>query len=667
MPAGKLRFHINTWKVIKRDPWVLYRYHKGLSDRLPIRTTAKCSTSLSTVLCRADPINSGGGQRTSRQRSHKGSSQPLGRVLLKPVSCPKEGWRTETGNKPKSSEQVCSNGAFQNGGNPYINRPSQSGGLVGKSGSERCILRNPDPPMPPPVLEVRVPGKTLSDSVPTLRPVIGTLGLYQDPKASTSPPPRDGGTTDSIHRLYPCPGGVQGTSKESCRGFSVPPAMSGFKGKPEEINFRTSPSNRIPGLHCRHSPNGAETPSGQDKKICAESRAMMREKKQVSGRALVCLVGKMSATSQVIPPDPLFYRHLQMALSATLNQHHQCYEALVPLTTECREELMWWDTHMINWNGKSLLKKEVDMIIDSDASLTGWGATSQNQRTGGPWSQTEHRMHINCLELLAATLAVQTFLKNKTRMSVLLRLDSTTAVAYINNLGGTVSKELVDVAKNLWMWCRERNIHITAQHLPGVQNVIADAESRTMTDRSDWQLKPVIFGRITRLWGLIEMDLFASRLTAQCPAFFSWQPYPYAVARDAFLQDWSQIKGYPNPPWSLFGRVLSKVQMDRARTILVAPVWKTQPWYPLLLQMLIAVPRLINHDQIMLNRDPEGLVPQLAWHISGRDTETKSFRRKLPHSCSSHGGLRQTSLMTHSLASGIAGVVQGVQISLQAL
>ena len=118
----------------------------------------------------------------------------------------------------------------------------------------------------------------------------------------------------------------------------------------------------------------------------------------------------MNATSQVIRPAPLFYRHLQMALSATLNQHSQCYEAQVPLTSECREELMWWDTHMINWNGKSLLKKEVDMTIDSDASLTGWGATSQNQRTGGPWSQTESRMHINCLELLAATLAVKTFL-----------------------------------------------------------------------------------------------------------------------------------------------------------------------------------------------------------------------------------------------------------------
>ena len=113
-------------------------------------------------------------------------------------------------------------------------------------------------------------------------------------------------------------------------------------------------------------------------------------------------------------------------------------------------------------------------------------------QTGGPQSQTECRMHINCLELLAATLAVHTFLKNKTRISVLLRLD---------NLGGTVPKELVDLAKNLWMWCLKRNIHITAQHLPGVQNQIADAESRTMIDRSDWRLNPVLFRRIVTSLG----------------------------------------------------------------------------------------------------------------------------------------------------------------------
>ena len=65
---------------------------------------------------------------------------------------------------------------------------------------------------------------------------------------------------------------------------------------------------------------------------------------------------------------------------------------------------------------------DMDMTIDSDASLTGWGATSQNhEEIVGPWSKTESRMHINCLELLAATPDFKTFLKNKSRMSVLLR------------------------------------------------------------------------------------------------------------------------------------------------------------------------------------------------------------------------------------------------------
>ena len=140
--------------------------------------------------------------------------------------------------------------------------------------------------------------------------------------------------------------------------------------------------------------------------------------------------------------------------------------------------------------------------------------------------------------------------------------------------------DLVDLAKSLWMWCLERNIHIIAQHLPGVQNVIADAESCTMIVRSDWQLNPVIFSKILCIFGPIEVDMFASRLTAQCPAYFSWWPDLYAVATDAFLQKWSQIKQYANPSWSLISRVLSKLQIDKAHIVLVAPVWKTQPGYP---------------------------------------------------------------------------------------
>ena len=369
--------------------------------------------------------------------------------------------------------------------------------MVDKGGSEGCVFGNSDSQVSSQVLEVQVPAKTLSVSVPSIWPVISSLCLYQDPEASTSPRPGDGGTTDSLHRRYSCPGGVLGASKGSCRGISVPPEMPGFQSKPEKIFVSASPSDGIPGLYHRYSPNEAEAPCG----------VTGQAKRGVSLRKSPCSTGgkneyniTSNPTSTILsPPTDGPVSNSQSVLEARADNRVQGGTDVVGHPDDKLE----WEVPPQEGSGRS------------DASLTGWGATSQNQRTGGQWSQTESRMHKNCLELLAATLAVMTFLKNKTRMSVLLRLDNTTAVAYINNLGGTVSKELVDLAKSLWMWCLERNIHIIAQHLPGVPNVIADAESRTIIDRSDWQLNPVIFSTIAHIVGPIEVDMFASRLTAQ--------------------------------------------------------------------------------------------------------------------------------------------------------
>ena len=223
----------------------------------------------------------------------------------------------------------------------------------------------------------------------------------------------------------------------------------------------------------------------------------------------------MNATAQVIPPAPLFYRHLQRDLARALHASHQNYDTQLVLSQDSREELEWWDSKLQNWNRRSLLHREVDLIIDSDASLSGWGAACQDQRTGGPWSEREE-LHINCLELPAAFLALQTFAKERSGIAVLLRIDNTTAVAYINNQGGTVSRDLLLLAKDLWMWALVRDIHIKAQHLPGVFDSLADSDSRSMKDQSDWRLDPAIFRRINHLWGPVEVDLFASKLTHQC-------------------------------------------------------------------------------------------------------------------------------------------------------
>jgi len=158
-----------------------------------------------------------------------------------------------------------------------------------------------------------------------------------------------------------------------------------------------------------------------------------------SARSLARLLGMMNAINSVIPPAPLFCHQLQMILSNALERHHQCYETQVSLTPDCTEELEWWNHNMCNWNGKALLRREVDLTIDSDASMEGWGAYCNQQTTGGSWSTQERTRHINYLKLLAATLAVQLFAKTKVGILILLRIDNTTAVAYINYLGGTAS------------------------------------------------------------------------------------------------------------------------------------------------------------------------------------------------------------------------------------
>ncbi len=169
------------------------------------------------------------------------------------------------------------------------------------------------------------------------------------------------------------------------------------------------------------------------------------------------------------------------------------------------------------------------------------------------------------------------------------------------------------------MWCLERNIHIQAQHLPGIQNCIADRESRSMRDRSDWKLDPQTFYQIQRRYGPLEVDLFASRLTYQCRRYYSWRPDPFAEAVDAFLQDWSSVRGFANPPWSLIPRVLNRVQTQEADLVLVTPLCKAQPWYALLLSMLVDWPRLLPHQELVTPVGNMSANPILVvWSISGK-------------------------------------------------
>lgn len=146
--------------------------------------------------------------------------------------------------------------------------------------------------------------------------------------------------------------------------------------------------------------------------------------------------------------------------------------------------------------------------------------------TGGLWSQSKQFLHINCLELLAGSFAIKCFAKDKTNIHIQLLMDSVTALTFINKMGGTKSRALTSLSRDLWQWCLQRQITVSVTHIPGILNVNADRESRHHLDSSDWKLCPVVFQTLQNLWDPLELDLFASRLTSQLPRFVSWKPYP---------------------------------------------------------------------------------------------------------------------------------------------
>ena len=75
-------------------------------------------------------------------------------------------------------------------------------------------------------------------------------------------------------------------------------------------------------------------------------------------------------------------------------------------------------------------------------------------------------------------------------------MDGQLDVAYVNNMGRTVSTQATLIARELWMWCLQRDISLSAQYLPGKDNTIVDQELREMKDRSDWLLNRDVFGKI---------------------------------------------------------------------------------------------------------------------------------------------------------------------------
>lgn len=320
--------------------------------------------------------------------------------------------------------------------------------------------------------------------------------------------------------------------------------------------------------------------------------------KQCTIREFSQLIGVLTAACPAVKYEWLYTKLLERHKYLALLKHNDNYEAKMHLPIIIFDDLDWWRLN-IGTTSNSMRTVGYKLEIYTDASRTGWGSVCGDKRVSGRWKLDEAKHHINYLELLAAFLGLKSYAHEYTNCAILLRVDNTTAISYINRMGGIQFPHLSDLTRSIWRWCEERSITIFASYVNTKFN-LADVESRKVNPDTEWELSHKAFQIITRQFGCPELDLFASRSNAKCDAYVSWKPDPDAIAVDAFTIDWQPKLFYAFPPFSLILKCLRKVIDDEASGILVFPYWPSQPWFPVLQDILDSNIIFLNPSKFLL-------------------------------------------------------------------
>jgi hypothetical protein len=179
--------------------------------------------------------------------------------------------------------------------------------------------------------------------------------------------------------------------------------------------------------------------------------------------------------------------------------------------------------------------------------------------------------------LLAVFLALKTFANSLAGKHVKVMIDNMNALSDINHMGTSKSDLRNALSKSMWLWCRTRNIWLTAVHIPGVENVEADHQSRITNTSAEWSLnKQIFYDAISRLGVTPDIDLFASRINYQIEPHVPFHPDPGAIAvnTEYVMEELSTL--YMFPPFCLISIILQKVQEEQCTVVLVIQRWPTQ-------------------------------------------------------------------------------------------
>ena len=200
-------------------------------------------------------------------------------------------------------------------------------------------------------------------------------------------------------------------------------------------------------------------------------------RKTASKRELLSLIGHLSHATKVVPEGRTFLRRM-IDLASTGHQ----LEHLIRLNVSFRSDLMWWNLFLDTWNRVSCLQSHFnappDHVLYSDASgKWGCGALCFPQWFHIQWPDSWSAHSITVKELLPIVTAVALWGRNWSQQRVLCRCDNM-AVVHLLQKRSSRDKTIMHLLRSLHFFLARHDIRLTATHIPGKFNVLADALSR---------------------------------------------------------------------------------------------------------------------------------------------------------------------------------------------
>ncbi|XP_045124296.1 uncharacterized protein LOC123512156 [Portunus trituberculatus] len=352
-------------------------------------------------------------------------------------------------------------------------------------------------------------------------------------------------------------------------------------------------------------------------------------------RQVARVIGILVAATSAVVLGKLHYRVLERAKIYALHHSHENFDAMMPISEEMKQELLWWCKNAVQ--DRVIFRSAAELELFTNASNSGWGGSLNQVSPGSSWSLEETSLHINALELKAILFTLQAFWQEVKGKHIKNFCDNSTAVTYVNEMGGTKSLPCNDLSILIWDWCVDNEVWITCSHIPGKANYEADEASRIFNSWHECKLDVNVFSSLCSTFGTPSIDLFASRLNKQIPIFCSWKPDPEAMYFDAFSLNWTNFTlPYLFPPFSLISRCLQKMGAEQVKGWIVVPLWRSQPWMGRLLHMLIDHPRLLRKSKNILRHPCSAETHPILTHtrlmaclLSGTPSECETYRNKV--------------------------------------